>query len=67
MKMIQKMKKLKRKGQTALEYAMVVGAISLVLLSAWNIVGDEVRELITGAIKTDISKQLKQGNATVPR
>lgn len=67
MKMIQKMKKLKRKGQTALEYAMVVGAISLVLLSAWNIVGDEVRGLITGAIKTDISKQLKQGNATVPK
>jgi Flp pilus assembly pilin Flp len=65
MTMMRKIQRMRKKGQTALEYAMVVGAISLVLLSAWNIVGDEVRGLITGAIKTDISKQLQKGNATV--
>lgn len=57
----------KKKGQTALEYALVVGAISLVIMAAWNIVGVSVQESITGKLLTDINENLNSGNATVPQ
>lgn len=57
-------KKLRKRGQTALEYALVVGAISLVIMTAWNIVGKDVRESIEGSILTDIKRNLDEGNAT---
>lgn len=66
MKLIRKIRN-KKKGQTALEYAMVVGAISLVILSAWNILGDQVRQSITGKLASDINDQLIKGNATIKK
>lgn len=56
-----------KKGQTALEYALVVGAISLLLMSAWNIVGDSVKDMIQGEIKGRIEDNIKKGNATIRR
>lgn len=52
-----------KKGQTALEYALVVGAVSLVIMVAWNTVGKQVQESIRGKLLTDINKQLIGGNA----
>jgi len=60
-------KKLNKRGQTALEYALVVVAISLVLMAAWNVVGYRVSGLITGNMLNKISENLTKGNATVPR
>ena len=63
-------KLLKAKGtraQTALEYALVVGAISLVIMAAWNTVGVQVQQSIRGKLLTDINKNLTDGNATVPQ
>jgi len=60
-------KKLNKRGQTALEYALVVVAISLVLMAAWNVVGSRVSGLITGNMLNKISENLTKGNATVPR
>ena len=56
--------KLNKRGQTALEYALVVGAISLVIMTAWNFVGKDVQESIRGSILTDIKGNLDGGNAT---
>ncbi|TVQ79209.1 MAG: Flp family type IVb pilin [Bradymonadales bacterium] len=55
------------KAQTALEYALVVGAISLVLMFAWNQVGDTVRNAIMGDMQDRIEQNLTRGNATVER
>lgn len=55
------------KGQTALEYALVVMAISLVLMAAWNVVGKRVQEMITGDMLGRITDNFKKGNATVGR
>lgn len=55
------------KAQTALEYALVVGAISLVIMAAWNTVGDQVKSAIEGSIARDIQRNLVDGNATVPQ
>lgn len=63
MKMIKNIKSRKKKAQTALEYAMVVGAISLVLLAAWNTVGKEVQALIEGKVRQEIVDQVGGGNA----
>lgn len=58
-------KKLKnKKGQTALEYALVVAAVSLVIMAAWNVVGKSVKEAITGTMLSNINDQLTKGNAT---
>jgi len=56
-----------KKGQTALEYALVVGAITLVIMASWNVVGDKVKKAIEGKLSEDIQKNLIQGNATVPK
>jgi Flp pilus assembly pilin Flp len=62
-------KKLRKntKGQTALEYALVVGAISLVIMTAWNVVGDQVKTAIETSLASDIQKNLVDGNAAVPQ
>lgn len=57
------LKRSKRKGQTALEYALVVGAISLVVMFAWNKVGKEVQSSIEGSILSEIKDNLEGGNA----
>jgi len=54
------------KAQTALEYALVVGAISLVVMAAWNVVGIEVMEAIQGTLKDDIMGNINHGNHSVP-
>lgn len=59
--------KLKKKGQTALEYALVVGAISLVIMAAWNTVGKSVQESIRGQLLNKISNQLEKGNDAIKR
>lgn len=64
---LKKIKGKKTKGQTALEYALVTAAISLVLLFAWNVVGDRVKELITGDMLGNIENQLSKGNNAVRR
>lgn len=67
-RMIKKLQTRKnRKAQTALEYALVVGAITLVIMASWNVVGDKVKKAIEGKLSEDIQKNLIQGNATVPR
>lgn len=53
-----------KKGQTALEYALVVAAVSLVIMAAWNVVGKSVKEAITGSMLSNINDQLTKGNAT---
>lgn len=55
------------KGQTALEYALVVVAISLVLMAAWNVVGSKVQGMITGNMLKKIEDNMTKGNATVGR
>lgn len=57
----------KNKGQTALEYALVVGAISLVIMAAWNVVGDKVKSQISGVMLQRISDNLEKGNGTIKR
>jgi Flp pilus assembly pilin Flp len=59
-------KKRKRKAQTALEYALVVGAISLVVMAAWNVVGVEVKKAIETTLKDDVMKNIQHGNHSVP-
>lgn len=66
-KMIQKIKGKKNKAQTALEYALVVGAISLVLMAAWNVVGSQVNDAIRDTIGGRVMDNINKGNATVPR
>jgi len=66
MKHLKTVKAKKNKGQTALEYAMVTVAVSLVLLAAWNTVGARVQQLIRGNMLGTIEKQMTGGNATVP-
>ncbi len=67
-RMIQKLQTRKnKKAQTALEYALVVGAITLVIMASWNVVGDKVKKAIEGKLSEDIQKNLIQGNATVPK
>jgi Flp pilus assembly pilin Flp len=56
---------LKKKGQTALEYALVVGAISLVIMAAWNVVGDNVQKAIKGQLNSRIQNNLVKGNDAV--
>ncbi len=56
-----------KKGQTALEYALVVGAISLVIMAAWNVVGSDVKETIQGVVRGRIMDNLQKGNATIRR
>ena len=56
---------LKKKGQTALEYALVVGAISLVIMAAWNVVGKNVQDSIKGQLLNKISNQLEKGNDAI--
>lgn len=56
-----------RKGQTALEYALVVGAISLVIMAAWNVVGSDVKDTIQGVVRGRIMDNLQKGNATIRR
>lgn len=65
MRMITKRLRRKKKGQTALEYALVVGAISLVFMAAWNLVGRDVQDAITGSIRSDINDNLVKGNAAI--
>jgi Flp pilus assembly pilin Flp len=55
------------RGQTALEYALVVGAISLVIMAAWNVVGDKVKSQISGVMLQRISDNLEKGNGTIKR
>lgn len=55
----------KKKAQTALEYALVVGAITLVIMAAWNTVGKDVQDSIRGKLASDIMDNLNKGNATV--
>ena len=62
-----KTRKLNRKGQTALEYALVVAAVSLVIMVAWNQVGDSVQKAIKGNMLGIINDQLTKGNATIKR
>ena len=64
---LKKLIKKKAKGQTALEYALVVAAISLVLMVAWNQVGDELQGLISGTMKDRLSEQISRGNSGVRR
>ena len=60
------MKKLrKQSGQTALEYALVVAAISLVIMAAWNVVGNRVQEAIRGDMLERITNNLTKGNDAV--
>ncbi len=59
--------KLKKKGQTALEYALVVGAISLVIMAAWNFVGDNVQKAIKETLNGRIQNNLVKGNDAVKR
>lgn len=54
-----------KKAQTALEYALVVGAITLVVMAAWNTVGSSIQESIRGSLASDIMDNLNKGNATV--
>ena len=56
-----------KKGQTALEYALVVGAISLVIMTAWNTVGNSVKDKIEGELLQEIEQNLVDGNASVPQ
>jgi Flp pilus assembly pilin Flp len=62
--MIKALVKKNKKGQTALEYALVVAAISLVIMAAWNTVGKSVQEAIRGSMLNNINDQLTKGNAT---
>lgn len=55
------------RGQTALEYALVVAAISLVIMAAWNIVGEQVQNAIKGEMLGRITDHLTKGNATIKR
>ncbi len=55
----------KKKGQTALEYALVVGAVSLVIMAAWNTVGQKVQQSIRGQLLNKISNQLEKGNDAI--
>ena len=64
MRRLNKMVKISRKGQTALEYALVVGAISLVIMAAWNTVGRDVQEAIRGKMLGEIKDHITKGNAT---
>jgi Flp pilus assembly pilin Flp len=64
---IAKLKNKNHKGQTALEYALVVVAISLVLMAAWNVVGKRVQEMITVNMLKTIEGHMTKGNATVGR
>lgn len=57
----------KKKGQTALEYALVVAAISLVIMAAWNIVGKRVQDAIKGDMLNRITNNLTKGNDEVKR
>lgn len=67
MKRITELKtKKSKKGQTALEYALVVGAISLVIMAAWNTVGDQVQNAVRNTLGQRIEDNLVKGNATVP-
>jgi len=67
-KLVAKYLKIKNsKGQTALEYALVVVAISLVLMAAWNVVGSKVQGMITGNMLNKIEEHMTKGNATVGR
>jgi len=67
-KLVAKYLKIKNsKGQTALEYALVVVAISLVLMAAWNVVGSKVQGMITGNMLKKIEDNMTKGNATVGR
>jgi len=65
MKQILKLKK--SRGQTALEYALVVAAISLVIMVAWNAVGQKVSDEIQTTILNRVSDQLEKGNSGVRR
>jgi Flp pilus assembly pilin Flp len=59
--------KLNRKGQTALEYALVVAAVSLVIMVAWNQVGDQVQKAISGNMLGMIKDNLTKGNGSIKR
>ena len=65
MRRLKKLSLKKQKGQTALEYALVVAAISLVIMAAWNVVGDSVQQAIRGDMLDRINNNLTKGNATV--
>lgn len=56
-----------KKAQTALEYALVVGAITLVIMAAWNAIGKDVQTAMRGKLSQDIQKNLIDGNATQPK
>lgn len=63
-----KMKIQKRKtkrGQTALEYALVTVGVSLVMMAAWNTVGSKVKGLIEGSMLNKITQSMEKGNFTV--
>lgn len=55
------------KGQTALEYALVVAAVSLVVMAAWNTVGKTVQTSIREEMLPRITDNLSKGNGTIPR
>ncbi len=59
--------KMKTKGQTALEYALVVAAISLVIMAAWNVVGDKVNQSIRKDVLQRVTDNLEKGNAAIRR
>ncbi len=55
----------KKKGQTALEYALVVAAVSLVVMAAWNTVGKSVQGSIKDKMLPIITDHLEKGNGTI--
>ena len=60
-----KLKLKNKKGQTALEYALVVAAVSLVIMAAWNTVGDKVQKAIRGDMLNTITDNLTKGNGSI--
>lgn len=62
---IKSQKKNQNKGQTALEYALVVGAISLTIMFGWNLIGKDVVEALKGDMRTTIKDNLLKGNGSI--
>jgi Flp pilus assembly pilin Flp len=56
-----------KKAQTALEYALVVGAITLVIIASWNKIGDSVQNAMEGKMAKEINDNLLNGNGSVQK
>lgn len=57
--MIIKIRETLKRGQTAMEYAMIVGAISLVLMGAWSVFGASVKQKIEGFLTGEVNKLIE--------